>query len=447
MLLQNVATVREMLRSFRHDHPDIFDEYFDPWLLQLPLYRIAPRPENALPPGVTPLYRNSEKPPEQRPIADELTDARWAVAAGTPSAMRLIIVDKWTTKNLFGHWIADCMVLDEASRLSLPEAIMATLPLKPDGQLIVVGDHRQMPPIVQHDWAAERRRSFQDYQTYESLFDTLRDRGLPGRPVYPMIQFEESFRLHADMAEFLRREVYRHDGIDYHSRRTHVLSDLANDSAFVSAVLAPEYPLVVVVHDERRSQQRNLFEAGLCARILRVLEQHGFDADTGLGVVVPHRAQRSILQQLVPELNRRDPESNVIVSSAVDTVERYQGGERQVMIFSATESDPAYVLARSSFLLDPRRLTVALSRAKQKLILIAARSIFELFSPDEETFANAQLWKNLLHDTCSVSLWSGDLEGNRVEVWGNDPRRSTEGFALLSEAATVAASSGSPVGS
>lgn len=438
VLLQNIATVREMLSHFRTNHRAIFDEYFDPWLLQLPLYRIAPRPENALPPGVTPLYRKEEKPPGQRLIADEIAEARWAVAAGTPSAMRLIIIDKWSTKDLFGHAIADCMVLDEASRLSLPEAIMATLPLKPDGQLIVVGDHRQMPPIVQHDWATERRRSFQDYQTYESLFDTLRDRGVPGRPVYPMIQFAESFRLHADMAEFLRREVYRHDGIDYHSRRDQVLGDLVNDSEFVRAVLAPAYPLVVVVHDERRSQQRNLFEAGLSAEILRVLEQNGFDADTGLGVVVPHRAQRLILQDLVPDLNRRDPESNVIVSSAVDTVERYQGGERQVMIFSATESDPAYVLARSSFLLDPRRLTVALSRAKEKLILIAARSIFELFSPDEDTFANAQLWKNLLHDTCSVPLWSGELDGNRVEVWGNDPVLEPERLALLNARAARA---------
>jgi hypothetical protein len=39
----------------------------------------------------------------------------------------------------------------------------------------------------------------------------------------PMIRYAESFRLHAVMAEFLREEVYRHDGIEYHSRRTDVL--------------------------------------------------------------------------------------------------------------------------------------------------------------------------------------------------------------------------------
>jgi hypothetical protein len=107
--------------------------------------------------------------------------------------------------------------------------------------------------------------------------------------------------------------------------------------------------------------------------------------------------------------------------AAVDTVERFQGDERAVIVISATESDREYLLATGDFLLDPRRLTVALSRAKQKLILVAARSVFELFSADEETFANAQLWKNLLRRTCTVQLWRGERLGYPVEVWGNAP--------------------------
>ena len=72
---------------------------------------------------------------------------------------------------------------------------MAALPLEPGGQIIVVGDPRQMPPIVKHDWSSERRRTFQEYKSYQSLFDTL----LESRPAPPMIKFAESFRLHADM--------------------------------------------------------------------------------------------------------------------------------------------------------------------------------------------------------------------------------------------------------
>src|SRR5262249_36429939 len=145
---------------------------------------------------------------------------------------------------------------------------------------------------------------------------------------------------------------------------------------------------------------------------------HALDAEKGLGVVVPHRAQRAALQDAFPELSQLDPESGLPVLSAIDTVERFQGGERTGVLVSATESDPGYLLMAGEFLLDPRRLTVALSRAKRKLILVASRSVFSLFSPDEEVFANAQLWKDLLHRTCTVKLWEGDRIGRRVQVWG-----------------------------
>jgi superfamily I DNA and/or RNA helicase len=106
------------------------------------------------------------------------------------------------------------------------------------------------------------------------------------------------------------------------------------------------------------------------------------------------------------------------VRSAIDTVERFQGGERTLILVSATESDRAYLLASGEFLLDPRRLTVALSRAKRKLILVAAHTVFAFFSPDEEVFAHSQLWKNLLRRACTALLWEGAREGQHVQVWG-----------------------------
>ena len=145
----------------------------------------------------------------------------------------------------------------------------------------------------------------------------------------------------------------------------------------------------------------------------------GLEPREGIGVVVPHRAQRAALQAAVPGLTIRDEDSGVIVRSAVDTVERFQGGERTVIVVGATESERGYLLASAGFLLDPRRLNVALSRAKQKMILVAARSIFDLFSADDETFAHAQIWKNLLRRTCTVPLWQGERDGQHVEVWGN----------------------------
>jgi superfamily I DNA and/or RNA helicase len=300
-------------------------------------------------------------------------------------------------------------------RFHLPEALMAALPLRDDGQVIAVGDHRQMPPIVHHDWEREYRRTFRQYEVYSSLFDTMRVNSPP------MIQFAESFRLHASIADFLRQEIYQHDGIEFHSRKRDVLTDPTHDSELVTAVLRPEYPLVVVVHDEADSQVRNPFEQSLIEPIIRTLAdkaKYALDAEEGQGVVVPHRAQRAALQEAFPELCIRDPTSGLTTRSAIDTVERFQGGERTVILISSTESIRSYLLMSSEFLLDPRRPNVALSRAKRKLILVTSQTIFSLSGPDEERFLNSFLWKNLLMRTCTERLWEGLRQGRQVIVWG-----------------------------
>jgi hypothetical protein len=61
-----------------------------------------------------------------------------------------------------------------------------------------------------------------------------------------------------------------------------------------------------------------------------------------------------------------------------------------------------------------------MSRAKQKMILVASQTIFSLFDADDETFANLQMWKNLLRHTCIQKLWEGDRNGKIVKVWGNN---------------------------
>ncbi|HEX8597257.1 MAG TPA: ATP-binding protein [Chloroflexia bacterium] len=419
VLLQNVKQVQERLRYYQAHYPDLFGRYFDPRLLEVDLFRIAPKQDMA---GVINLEKERDKEKGEDCNADVVLRSSVCVVASTPGHVYQMIKTKWGksgNKDLFGHYFCDLLVLDEASQMNIPEAIMAALPLKPSAQLIVVGDHRQMAPIIKHSWDSEPRRTFKEYKTYRSLFVTL----LEQTQLPPMIKFSESFRLHSAMAEFLRREIYSKDGIPYHSNRHLVLPHLELADPFTAAVLAAEHPIVVIVHDEAHSQTRNTFEQRLVAPVLEALagaSYYGLDAREGLGVVVPHRAQRAEMQTRFPQLSEKDPATGAILISAVDTVERFQGGEREAVLYSATESDLDYLLAAGKFLYDPNRLTVAISRAKRKMILVASRSIFSLFSPDEQVFENAQLWKDLLRRTCTVKLWEGTREEQWVEVWGNE---------------------------
>lgn len=405
VLLEKIAAAQRELAAWQAQAPDLFARFFDARLLDAPIYRVDPK--DTSPQGIITLSKD-----EPNPNRKLFMQRHWAILGATPSAIyRMANIGR----NLFGRACAHCLVLDEASQINLPEAVRASLLLEAGGQIIVVGDHRQMPPIVKHDWDGELRRTFQEYRAYESLFLALLRLGPR------MIKFERSFRLHRDMAEFLRREIYDRDGIAYYSTRHDVLPPRRFGDPFVRAVLAPEHPLVVVVHDEGDSQTRNAFEQALVTPIVLALADaggYGLDPQHGMGIVVPHRAQRAALQEALPALSLFDA-NGVLRLSAVDTVERFQGGEREVILVSATESQPQYILAAGTFLLDPRRLTVAISRAKRKMILVASRSVFTLFNPDEEVFANAQLWKDLLRRTCTEPLWAGERGGRHVEVWGN----------------------------
>jgi superfamily I DNA and/or RNA helicase len=301
----------------------------------------------------------------------------------------------------------DLVILDEASQMNLPQAILASAWLQEEGELIVVGDHRQMAPILAHGWETEDRRSTAATQPYRSVFQYLVDQN------FPRVALDESFRLHRVQAAFLHENIYRHDGIQFHSRRQNLLpacSGAATLSPYLQAVLNPDYPVIVIQHLESSSQQANPTEAELIAPIIEICAgQLGLDGAEGIGVVVPHRAQKALLRDRFPHL---------ATSDAIDTVERFQGDEREVIIVSATASDPDYVLAEAEFLLNPNRLNVALSRPRKKLIVVASVVVFQFLSSNLEIFDQATLWKRLLTRCADELLWEGPYGGTTVRVFG-----------------------------
>jgi superfamily I DNA and/or RNA helicase len=263
-----------------------------------------------------------------------------------------------------------------------------------------------MSPILSHGWDEEDRLSAVSSQPYRSVFQFLVDQG------FPRVALDESFRLHKVQAEFLNENIYQQDGILFHSRRQQVLSllDIGDMSPYLQAVLDPAYPVVVIVHNERVSQQANPTEAELITPIVEYcVDVLDLDGDEGIGVVVPHRAQKALLRSHFPLL---------AASNAIDTVERFQGGEREVIIVSATASDPDYVRAEAEFLLNPNRLNVALSRPRKKLIVVASTAVFNFLSSDLEVFNQSVLWKRLLGHCMAHPLWSGTYAGATVRVYG-----------------------------
>jgi hypothetical protein len=334
----------------------------------------------------------------------ELMTEPLLIVGGTPGGLYRLI-KKGAARGRELDWSEehfDLVVVDEASQMGITEALTAAAFLRADGQFIAVGDHRQMPPILAHTWDQDSRRDLQRARPHLSIFEYLIALD------FPRAALDESFRIPAEVAEFLGRHIYARDGINYRSQNRARLAEVAECDEWIAAALAPEHPMILIEHDEEGSQQSNEFEAGLIGSLIQVVSaQLGLDAKKGVGVVVPHRAQKALLRRRLP-----------LIEEAIDTVERFQGGERDLIIVSATVSDREYAQTESEFLLDPRRLTVAVSRPKRKLIVLASRTVFDLIPSDLDDYERGSLWKHLRRECAKILLWKGRVAEREISVYG-----------------------------
>ena len=121
------------------------------------------------------------------------------------------------------------------------------------------------------------------------------------------------------------------------------------------------------------------------------------DDEYSMGVVAPHNAQKSLIKSFVPN------------EVEVDTVERFQGGERDVVLMSATVSDPSYIEQEKDFLLNLNRLNVALSRMKKKLIVIVPETIFTYIPDDVKLYESSRIWAGLRDEVADEPDWNGSV--------------------------------------
>lgn len=342
-------------------------------LRQLRLVRYRPNPHTPPLAQVTTMH-------DKASTLTSLDRHDWVVVGATPTPLGNL-----THANQ--PW-CDLLVLDESSQLSLPLALAAATPLHADGQIIVVGDPRQMPAIVSHDWEHEQHPLFRRYPVYLSLYDYVAAMVVG----VPRVQLAESRRVPQQVAAFLNDAIYRHDGIDYHSHQQTRIPLIRTLDPLLHAVFDPAATMVLIRHDEAASHTKNPFEVALVLHLLRALIAAGYDGATGYGVVVPHRMQRAAISTALAA-HTAAPDPHTTHWPGIDTVERFQGSQRQIMFVSATESHPSTIARNERFLYDARRLNVALSRAQRKVVLIAAHTVFAHTPSDPLLRQQPAIWQ------------------------------------------------------
>ena len=254
-------------------------------------------------------------------------------------------------------------IVDEASQLTVPALLGA---LRFARRFVLVGDGRQLPPLVVSEEAAARGLK-------RSLFTALLERWCD-QASEASVALRKQYRMHPVICGFPSRAFYagalEADG----PARTAQLRLSGELPAHLATVLDPHHPLVFVNVPAREdfpepSGKASPAQARVVTRLVRAL----LEADVlpeQIGVIAPYRAQVAAIRQRLSIRN--------IGGVTVDTVDRFQGAERQVILFSfgGRVMESPYTRGMD-FLADPNRLNVALTRAQRKLILVGERRMLE----------------------------------------------------------------------
>ena len=236
----------------------------------------------------------------------------------------------------------DTLIIDEAGQMTVPLALMGMRCAK---KVILAGDHKQLPPIISTDKIDPALKS--------SIFQTL-----VSRENCTMLNI--SFRMCEPICTFVSKLFYENEV----KPKRPGLGPMAEDD---KGLYSPSTPLFFMDVDDRGEQVSEKEAAAIADAICGFIQRKHPARD--IAVLAPFRAQAAAIRREFR--HRKDILSDEDLSVlTVDTVDKMQGQEREVIFFSFTSGDPEYMNEMADFLYSPNKLNVAFSRAKSKLILV-----------------------------------------------------------------------------
>lgn len=273
----------------------------------------------------------------------------------------------------------DSAVFDETSQLTVPATLMAMM--KSD-QWFFFGDHKQLPPVS---------LTHADDPARASVFARLVRQCQP-------TTLRTTYRLNEPLTRWPSQNFYSGDLIP--ANPGHRLA-LKSSAKRFPAILAPDPSLIRIEVTAPGARARNEAEAELAAQIILDLLESGLPPGE-IGVVTPYRAQSSLIRQLLrgDRFSTRFPEA--WKNLAVDTVERFQGQEREVILLSLASSDPGFLAKMAFFLFQAARLNVAVTRARTKVIILHSPEILTLAADLKNFSEEAALFLSLLREATAL---------------------------------------------
>ena len=270
----------------------------------------------------------------------------------------------------------DTAIVDEATQILEPQLLGILCARFADernavGKFVLIGDHKQLPAVVlqnsgQSEVYDEGLRAVGLLNLKDSLFERLYRFHLKKDSVRVTDMLCRQGRMHPGVASFPNREFY--------AGKLEVLG-LPHQ---LEAIDCPLCFIPSVQDADSISGKTNRYEAHVVADLAKnIYYRYGelFDAGCTLGVITPYRSQIALIRKELQALGI--PALNAI---SVDTVERYQGSEREVIIYSFCVNHLYQLkllpnLTEENGIWIDRKLNVALTRARRQLFITGVPGI------------------------------------------------------------------------
>jgi hypothetical protein len=340
-------------------------------------------------------------------MVDTLDTLGGPVVVGCTSAQAQKIIAA-TTGEAAGD-VFDVIVVDEAGQIDVGTALVALAGLAGAGHVVVAGDPLQLPPIV----------AVEPPDALSWMVGPLYNYFAVGYEV-PSNDLLINYRSNAEIVALSKLAGYPDGFTSFDPTKRLEVTDRGDgppdgwpesidwNPAF-HRVTDAERPIVCLTYPEGVAGQWNLFEADLTRALVALLADQvvhqGEDRDEwmwgrGIGVVTPHRAQRA---RIVDGLADAFDVDRSLVDSAVDTVERFQGQERHVIVASYAVGDPDTIAQEEEFLQNLNRFNVLATRPMSKLIVAVTDELVGHLASDIDTLRSSALIKQFATTYCDAT--------------------------------------------
>jgi hypothetical protein len=267
----------------------------------------------------------------------------------------------------------DLVIMDEASRETLAGSLIPLSYLNANGKAIFVGDTKQLPPFgLTAEESRDLRRSglsqavLDDYNV--SVFDKFLPQGYGDR-----VMLSTNYRSHPLIAGLVSELSYEGD---VHRRGWEDFDAQTLSLRVIDIAEEPEE-----YYEDRGTRYRNSRSAERVIELVRLYQNRGIALEA-MTVLTPYRQQVQLLEEKLREAY--PGETNLPI---VTTIDSYQGGENEAIIFDFVRSNPE---GRIGFVSDLRRLNVGLSRAQENMAIIWDSRTFTGEARPTDTPADAQ---------------------------------------------------------